>query len=447
MTAVVRSLALMTLAACLLVGCGSLAQFLPGQQEARRAAEQSHDLQLRVMRFADEYTGRTKDALLDFQGSPDDRLRAQTWKLQQAQAAYSIASGPDPVTNALDMVVLASLSRMVVDDWPVTEHYGERVRPLQEADRELERDAWGLVKGVLTDAQTAQLHEIIISWRRENPGFRSVAYIRFNDLAKSTGARETAAEGPGAESSLFSVLGLDPLTELDPAVREIAQSRQLAERSIFYFQHVPNLLDLQAERFTDQVVAMPETKSLLASVDRVSLVGDASERMVQLLPEILDRERKALLSQLMQGLDERTGEIGALSDDVRSTLATGTETANAVHATLEAADRISARFANTKTADTSRPFDIREYSEAAGNAAVAAHELDVLAERADIVVPVMRQATDETADRLERIINHLFVDLLMLILAAIAASLLAALVYRAVVARMQKHDTSARAVR
>jgi hypothetical protein len=232
MTALVRWLTLMTLAAGLLAGCGSIEQFLPGQQEARHAAEQSHDLQLRVMRFADRYAGRTKDALLDFQGSSEDRLQAQTWKLQQVQAAYSIASGPNPVSNALDMVVLASLSNMVVDDWPVTERYGDRVRPLQEALREMERQAWGLVKGVLTDAQTAQLHDVIVSWRRENPGFRSVAYIRFNDLAKSTGAREEAAEGPGAESSLFSVLGLDPLTELDPAVREIAQSRQLAERSI-----------------------------------------------------------------------------------------------------------------------------------------------------------------------------------------------------------------------
>jgi hypothetical protein len=447
MTALLRWLTLMMLAASLLAGCGSVEQFLPGQQEARRAAEQSHDLQLRVMRFADRYAGRTKDALLDFQGSSDDRLRAQTWKLQQVQAAYTIASGPDPVTNALDMVVLASLSNMVVNDWPVTQRYGDRVRPLQEAHREMERQAWGLVKGVLTDAQTAQLHDIIINWRRENPGFRSVAYIRFNDLAKSTGAREEVAEEPGGESSLFSVLGLDPLRELDPALREIAQTRQLAERSIYYFQHVPNLVDLQAEQFSDQVVAMPETKSLLASVDRASLVGDASERMVQSLPEILDREREALLSQLMQGLDERTGEIGALSDDLRSTLATGTETANAVHATLETADRISARFANTKTADTSRPFDIREYSEAAENAAVAAHELDVLAERADSVIPVMRQATDETADRLERIINHLFLELLMLILAAIAASLLAALVYRAVVVRIEKHDTGAHAAR
>jgi hypothetical protein len=442
MTALVRSLTLMTLAASLLAGCGTLAQFLPGQQEARRAAEQSHDLQLRVMRFADRYAGRTNDALLDFQGSPEDRLRAQTWKLQQSQAAYSIATGPDPVTNALDMVVLASLSRMVVDDWSVTERYGDRARPLQETHRELERQAWGLVKGVLTDAQTAQLHDIIISWRRENPGFRSVAYIRFNDLAKSTGAREAAAAGPGANTSLFAVLGLDPLTSLDPAVREIAQTRQVAERSIFYFQHVPNLIDMQAERFMDQFSAMPETKSLLASVDRVSLVGDASERMVQLLPEMLDREREALLSQLMQGLDERTGEIGALSDNVRSTLVAGTETANAVHAALETADRIT-----TKKADRSRPFDIREYGEAANETAVAAHELDDLAKRADIVVPVMREATDETADHLERIINHLFLDLLMLIVAAIAASLLAALIYRAVIARMEKHDTGARAAR
>ena len=63
MTALVRWLALMALAASLLAGCGSLEQFLPGQREARRAAEQSHDLQLRVMRFADRYTGRTKEAL------------------------------------------------------------------------------------------------------------------------------------------------------------------------------------------------------------------------------------------------------------------------------------------------------------------------------------------------------------------------------------------------
>ena len=50
---------------------------------------------------------------------------------------------------------------------------------------------------VLTEAHEAQLGGIISRWRRENPQFRSVAYIRFNDIAKSPGAREKAAEGPG----------------------------------------------------------------------------------------------------------------------------------------------------------------------------------------------------------------------------------------------------------
>jgi hypothetical protein len=398
------------------------------------------------MRFADRYAGRIINALLDFQGSPEDRVRAQTWKLQQVQAAYTIASGPDPMSNALDMVVLASLSRMVVDDWSVTERYGDRVRPLQEAHRELERQAWGLAEGVLTEAQTAQLHDIVSRWRRENPQFRSVAYIRFGDLAKLTGAGEKAAEGPSKEHSLFSVLGLDPLANLDPAVREIAQTRQLAERSIYYFQHVPNLLDLQAERFTDQFAAMPETRSLLASVNRISLVGDASERMVQSLPEMVDREREALLSQLMQGLDKRSAEISAVSGDLRSTLVAGTETANALHATLETADRLTARYA--KTDETSGPrFDIREYTQAASEVAAAAHELSALTERADTLLPAMRQATDEMADRIKQIQDRLFLELLLLVVAAIAASLLAALVYRAAVARIQKHDTRVRAAR
>ena len=37
-------------------------------------------------------------------------------------------------------------------------------------------------------------------------------------------------------------------TRLDPAVREITQSRELAERAIYYMQRTPDLLDMQIER-------------------------------------------------------------------------------------------------------------------------------------------------------------------------------------------------------
>src|SRR5262249_27759624 len=98
--------------------------------------------------------------------------------------------------------------------------------------------------------------------------------------------------------------------------------------------------------------------------------------------------------------------------------------------------------------ETSGPrFDIREYTQAASEVAAAAHELSALTERADTLLPTMRQASDEMADRIKQIQDRLFLELLLLVVAAIAASLLAALVYRAVVARIQKHDTRVRAAR
>ena len=76
-------------------------------------------LQLTVMRFADEYTVRVADQVVAFQRGTDDpgeRLTAQGWLVSQATAAFTIASGPNPELNAIDMLVFASLSRMVIED-------------------------------------------------------------------------------------------------------------------------------------------------------------------------------------------------------------------------------------------------------------------------------------------------------------------------------------------
>jgi len=88
-------------------------------QESERRAVQLQELQLKVMRYSDEYSGALADPLARFSAqavSPEERLLAQTWRLSQATAAYTIASGPNPVVNTLDMIVLATLSRMVLED-------------------------------------------------------------------------------------------------------------------------------------------------------------------------------------------------------------------------------------------------------------------------------------------------------------------------------------------
>src|SRR6187402_2752748 len=90
---------LLALGHCVLaavVGCSSMQRLGPKDESQRRAAE-LQALQLKVMRFADDYTGRLRDplALLDLQStSPEVRLLAHNWRVNQATAAYTIASGP-----------------------------------------------------------------------------------------------------------------------------------------------------------------------------------------------------------------------------------------------------------------------------------------------------------------------------------------------------------------
>ena len=56
--------------------------------------------------------------------TPEVRLAALQWKLGQATSAYTDATGQNPAVNALDMLVLVTVSRMVMEDYGV-ENYGE----------------------------------------------------------------------------------------------------------------------------------------------------------------------------------------------------------------------------------------------------------------------------------------------------------------------------------
>lgn len=435
--------ALVTGALC---ACSTVNEMRPSTRAAQEHAQQVQVLQLKVMRFADEYAGREREVINAFQATsqdPQERLVAQRWKVQQAESAYTIASGANAVTNALDMVVLATLSRMVLDDAWVTELYGARARPAQETYHSLEAGAWQLLTGVLDDAQQARLHEIIDDWRAQHPKVRSVAYIHFLDFAKSVGA--PAAGEQQRPGNLFAVVGLNPLSGLDPAVQQIALTRELAERSIYYLQRTPDLLHMQVELITYQSAVMPETRSLLSDVNRFSLIGSASDRLVNTLPDTLDRQREALVQQLTQTLNQQSASLGALAEQVRAALQAGTDTAQAVHGALDTVDKITNRFARPPGADPGPrgpPFDIRHYTAMLEQAALTAREINTLTQSADAMLPVLRSTAQEAAAHLEAVENRLFVLLLLLIVAAAIAALLAALAYRLIVMRLQHRQAA-----
>jgi outer membrane murein-binding lipoprotein Lpp len=429
--------------AVVLCGCQTIERVDPRRRAAQEHSDKVRKLQLEVMRFADEYTGRTREAVTKFQSgvkSPDERLALQNWKVQQASAAYTIASGANPVSNALDMVVLATLSRMVIDDTWVGAGYGAPVRNVQETYHALEAEAWQLIKGLLNEEQIAALHQTIAQWRAKNPNVRAVSYIHFRDFARAAGPSDQTSAG----GSLLSFVGIDPLSNLDPAVQEIAQTRQLAERAIYYMQRTPDLLDMQVERLTYQFAVMPETKTLLESVDRVSLIGSSSDRLVDNLPDLLDHERQALVAQLTQTLNSESATLGTLADRMRTTLQAGTDTATAVNGALQSFERISTLFAKKPELASAtpqppgKPFDINDYTAMLEQAASTARELDNLAQHGDQLTPALRAATQDAAMRAQGILNHLFLLLVLLVLVIAAAALLAALAYRRITMRFAR---------
>jgi hypothetical protein len=322
---------------------------------------------------------------------------------------------------------------MVIDDTWAGAGSGPGVQNVQETYRSLEAESWQLLNGALTDEQIASLHETITKWRAQNPNVRAVAYIHFRDFALAAGPSNQGT----ASGGLLSLVGIDPLANLDPAVQEIAQTRQLAERAIYYMQRAPDLLDMQVERLSYQIAVMPETRSLLASADRASLVGSASDQLVDKLPEMLDHEREALVAQLTQTLNSESATLGTLAGQLRTALQAGTDTASAVNGALQTFERISSQFTSKPPQPASAPpqpkgppFDIRNYTAMLEQASITARELENLAQHGDALAPALRSATQDAAVQARGILNHLFLLLVLLVLVIAAAALLAALAYR-----------------
>jgi hypothetical protein len=328
---------------------------------------------------------------------------------------------------------------MVLEDVWVKETYGERARSVVETHAHLEKRAWELAGEFLSQEQQARLKQFIEEWRRENPQVRAVGYIHFNDFSRTL--KTSTVNEEKRPDSLFSLLRLDPFNSLDPAVREITETRQLAERTIFYLQRTPGLLDMQIERMAYAFAVMPESKKLLEDLDRVSLMGSAADRLVSTLPDTLAAERKALVAQLMGEIESRRAAVAEITGELRATLIAGTDTANALRATLDSLDRISARFAakpgEAATKEKGPPFDIREYTQMLQELAASTRELNVLAARVDGALPQVQQATANVSADMERLARQLFWRLVVLLVIAVVLVFAAALAYRVIVARMR----------
>ena len=420
------TLLLATVALC---GCQSLSprsqwRRITGKDRAekQRIAEYMQT-QAEVVRFADVYSvmmAQAFDQLSESLNTPEGRAQTMQRKASQADAAVAIATGPSPIVNLMDMVVLVTLTRMAQEDYWVPKVYGDKGLPLLAILKSRETEVWKLAAERLSPDQVRQMHELIDDFRRKYPDQHYTAFLRFGEFATLLGKNVEAEKGK--KGSILSLLYVDPLVNLTPATRQIEQTRYLAERAMFYFQRLPNLLQQHAQVAYLNMAASPEVQQALKMSEQWTGVIDQ-------MPGLIPREREAAINQFFAGLaNERTNlfdnlasqepRTAALLTNLQSTLATGRQTAQAATELVKSSDELFQRYqaSREKPRPTNqRPFDIRDYSQFMSETANTATQLNAMVVAGGHTLPKVQETGQALADHIFRL------SLLFLVAIAVVA--------------------------
>lgn len=404
-------------------------------------------LQAQVMRFADTYAATVAQSCDDVTANttnPAIRLAALRWKLEQATSIFTDASGQNPAVNALDMLVLVTMARMVAEDYGV-EIFGEAAEPVVAMQRAQETNAWLVAEGMLKPSQEKELRNLIQQWRLKNPHQRFVGPIRFSEFVTALGRIPT--QSTTTPTSIFSLLYLDPLAGLDPTSAAIQETRELGERAMYYSQRMPMLLSWQAEVLVCQLAEQPESKQILNDANRLATATEIFAQTARQLPQLVNDQRQAAIQQVLDGLTAESDKTRGLLTDTRSTLNSASEAAAAINTAIQSLTEfvryVSPTNASPAAAATnSQPFNVLDYGTAASQIGTAARDLNATLQTINQSTPELADASRQAAERAKRVVDHAFWCGVILILIFVFSACLAGLSYRLLANKIQ-HPKSA----
>jgi hypothetical protein len=425
-----------------LTGCFSMPGSAP---KARVSSSQLTDsgtdsitpaaLQARVMRFADIYAATVAQACDDVTAqttNSDVCLAVLRWKLGQATSAFTDATGQNSAVNALDMLVLTTMARMVIEEYGVPT-YGDVILPLLETQRSLETNAWTLAGGVLTPTQQQELRDLIKEWRAKNPNQHYIGPVRFREFVSDLG--KTPTKATTKSGSLFSLLYLDPFAGLDPTAAAIEETRELGERAMYYSQRMPMLLSWQVEVLAYQLAEQPGSKQVLNDANRLAASAEIFAQTAQQLPQLVNDQRQAAIQQVFDGLNSSGDKSRELLADARLTLNAASEAATNINAGIKSLDEFvryvsPTNAVSTSSSTNSRPFNVLDYGTSAAQIAVAANNLTALLAAINQSTPQLAQISRQTTEDASRVVDHAFKLAVGLILILLSGSVLSALIYQ-----------------
>lgn len=398
------------------------------------------DLQLQLQRYADDFLTKYGQALDDYAqrvGTEPTRVEALQLKLVSSSSVVSIVSGPNPIVNLLDLVSVAVLTRMSIEEYWLRTPNGPAFQPWLEVSEGLETNAWLLAGRILTPAQIEELRQSISQWHARNPETRNSFFARPQSLA----AQMTSADEnkKGALSGLISLVSLDPMAGLDPAVREVTRTRLFAERALFTMQRMPFLLRWQTELLAHQLITQPElhlaltnTTRLSDSAERLSRAAESASQTAAQLPDRLSNERKEILA----ALDLQQGKLKELAAQVNQTLESGEKMSASLNTTITTFDALMKRFGvgesstNAAPGTNSPPFNILDYGQVAQQIGAMSKDLNLLITSVNQSMPQVERLGQTATGDAQKLLDHGFRLALILIAVLLLGSILAGVAYR-----------------
>ncbi|MEM9345982.1 MAG: hypothetical protein AAGB26_05125 [Planctomycetota bacterium] len=403
------------------------------------------ELALRLRRLATSYLGDVPEVCERIAASDlplDKRLLALQIRANSADSIITIAADPDPQVAMLNMLTVMTLHRILAEQRG-EELFSELGEEYALATRRMEQETWKLAGLVLDDEEEKELRSLILQYRTDNPDELYVWWVRFSEFSGYKEQFSVASIGRGV---------VDLFLPVGDAVAGIETTTDVAERATWLAARQSQIVQWRVELTYLQTLAAPETMRILDDVQRIS-------ETIENLPKDIAKEREAILrtiedqegalnqlikksETIVDGVKEVAQEANEIVSGVEKIVAKSDATIGNINQTIQQADKSIANAkailpetesALTQLESTSdslgqtisvldgftrqfeseegeekepgRPFDIREYTEAAAQAAQTAAELNALVTNLD--QSVQPERLEKTLDTFEAQISSL----------------------------------------
>lgn len=378
------------------------------------------ELQSQLIRFSDYYLGAMNLAIPKLRKDGNelpDRRELLMRRILISNDVLAIATGSNAYANLLDMTILVTLNSSNIEDYWMPKRFGETAKPLLIAAQDSEREIWRIAESVLNKSQIFELRNGIKIWHDNHPDSKTSREIGTLGIASEISKMVRNSRTDGA--SVFNLLMIDPFSGLDPATREIADTRLFAERGLFLARHMPTLIRWETELLALQTAEMPQVDKLLSNTGQFAAAAERFSQVSEHLPAFLSSERK----HIVQALDSQRPGLLSLAVQSEKTLAAGKQMSEATNAALKTFQDILKQLDNKPSDPNSEPFRISDYTAAAEQISIGAKELSKLLEafnsalspeRLDTLSARLDLLTSQTQASGKTVVDYAFNRLLLL---------------------------------